>query len=659
MRLPQTIFLICSLTSLAATGAANVEQAERRDLVAETAALFAKRPFVHDITISPDGKTLMVAAESDQDQTITFLDAASLQALGVMEFDARWRLGQTTWISNDSLVVSPFYQPMRRNYSLPSGNLTLVHINGRPPRVLVGPLARANTTGALAGRAKDKSKAVLLDSLPNRKDWILVQTFDLVSTGFAEVNIRSGRFRNRTTAPSRFCRFSVNDKGQVRYCSVQDLKTDVTTIYELTRAGWNEILVSEKPTRALVFGHSLDGKSPLVLADTGSAGTFGLFTLETYLKGGAPLYFDPVFDFWSLKGFRGSGVYAIANPKPLPSYIYPETGNPVARILAGVHRSLVDAFPSQFVEIGSHDADFENLIVRVSGATSPGSFFLVDRKKNETRHLSDSMPWLRDRSLADKLPFTFTAGDGLTLHGFLTRAISENPKQAPSVVLVHGGPHGPFDTYHYDREIQFLAALGLNVVQVNFRGSGGFGQAFIESGYRQWSRLMVDDVVAGFQSLAGREIGRDACIYGASYGAFNALSTAYRKPDIFLCAAGHVGVYSLPGMYRYGDIPETAEGVAYLKRVIGDDQEVLRADSPAFNAERINVPVFLSAGDDDVRAPRRQTKVMAAALKAAGKQVREMYVDREGHGFASAENESERLTALGDFFADHLTMSIR
>ena len=662
MRFPKAVgqfvaFAVLTVCTLA--GGANAQERQASDTLPELAAFFSKRPFVRGISISPNGKKLMIAAESEDDQTITFLDAASMEALEVVEFDSRWRLGGVAWITDEQLIVSPAYRPMRRNYSIPSGNLTLVHANGERPKVLFGPMAGLNRTSALAGRVKERSAAVLLDPLPEREDRVLVQTYDANSTGFAELNIRSGRLRDRTRAPSLFCRLSVDRQGQVRFCSTQDPDTDASRIYELNEAGWNEIFASEKPMRARVLSGHGDTEVPLVLADGGARGTQSVFTLESFLSGGAPLFSDPVFDFWNVEGLRASGMYAISNPNPLPAYIYPGSENAVARNLAAVHRSLTSAFTSRFVDIVSHDADLEQFIVRVSGDTSPGSFFLLDRIGNQVRSLGDSRPWLAERALAEKSPFTFRTADGLTLHGFLTRAMTEAPRQAPSVVLVHGGPHGPFDTFHYDHEVQFLAALGLNVVQVNFRGSGGFGQAFIESGYRQWSRLMVDDVIAGFMSLAGKEVGQDACIYGASYGAFNALSAAFRAPDTFLCAAGHVGVYSLPEMFRSGDIPETDYGLAYLKRFLGEDSDVHKADSPAFNADRIRVPVFLSSGRDDVRAPERQTKIMASALRAAGKRVSEMYIDREGHGFASEKNEADRLARLGAFFAEHLETTVR
>ena len=659
MRLRESITLACLLTSLAATGDAREQPEAPSDGLVETAAFFAKPSFVRNIAISPDGKTLMVAAESDDDQTITFLDAASMEAGAMVEFGSRWRFGDISWIDNDTVIVSPYVRPMRRNYSVPSGDLALVHADGKRPKILFGHMAGQNVTGALAGRVKEKSAAVLLDPLLEKKDWVLIQTYDANSTGFAQLNVKSGRLRNKTSAPSLFCRFATDPSGEVRFCSVQDLKTGLARIFELGKAGWNEIHVSEEPARARVLSVSTDDGLPLVLADAGVAGTSSLFALASYLEGGEPLFSDPVFDFWDIEGTRAVGLYAIANANPLPGYTYPDRKGLNARTLAEVHKSVAAAFPSHFVDIRNHDAAFEKLVVEVHSDRLPGRFLLFDRKKSELRHLADRRAWLADRPLAAKSPFTFSTRDGLTLHGILTRALTEAPREAPSVVLVHGGPHGPFDTFHYDREVQFLAAMGLNVVQVNFRGSGGFGQAFIESGYLEWSRAMVNDVIDGFRSLAGEEVGETACIYGASYGAFNALSAAFRAPDTFVCAAGHVGVYSLPEMFRGGDIPETEEGLAYLRRVIGEDKQVHRADSPAFNAQHIRIPIFLSAGSDDVRAPQRQTEIMASALKAAGNPPREMYIDREGHGFASEENETERLTALGEFLAAHLTRGIR
>jgi len=658
MRLRNSITLACLLASLATPGAARELQDARLDALLETAAFFAKPSFVRNIAISPDGKTLMVAAESDDDQTITFLDAASMEAGAVVEFGTRWRFGNISWIDNEAVIVSPYVRPMRRNYSVPTGDLALVYADGKRPKILFGHGAGWNVTGALAGRVKEKSAAAMIDPLLEEKNWVLIQTYDANSTGFAQLHVKSGRLRNKTGAPSRFCYLATNQLGEVRFCSAPDPMTDLSHVFKLGKAGWSEIHVS-KSARVAVLSASTDDGHPLVLASGGVADTFSLYSLPSYLDGGEPLFSDPVFDLWDIEGGRALGLYAIANANPLPSFIYPDNENTDAQTLAGIHKSVAATFPGHFVEIRSHDAALEQVVVEVRSDTLPGRFLLFDRKKNELRHLADRSAWLADRPLAEKTPFTFATPDGLTLHGFLTRALTDHPREAPSIVLVHGGPHGIFDTFHYDPEIQFLAALGLNVIQVNFRGSGGFGQAFFESGYREWSRGMVDDVIAGFQSLAGKEVGEDACIYGASYGAFNALSAAFRAPDTFLCAAGHVGVYSLPEMFRGGDIPETEEGLAFLRRVLGEDKQVHRADSPAFNAQRIRIPVFLSAHNDDERAPIRQTKIMVAALKEAGNPPMELYFDREAHNVASEENETERLTALGEFFAAHLMSGIR
>ena len=657
MRLRDFVALTGLLATLAAPVAAREEQDAPSDLVEETAAFFAKPSFVRSVTISPDGKTLMVAAELEDDQTITFLDAASMEAGAVVEFNSRWRFGNISWIDNEALVVSPYVQPMRRNYSVPTGDLALVYANGKRPKFLYGPNEGWNTTSGLAGRAKQKSAAVLLDPLREQKDWVLIQTYDLNSTGFAQLNVKSGRLRNKTQAPSKYCYLGTDRLGEVRFCSTQEPRTGLAHVFELGKSGWHEIQLNDNPARAILPPVSADDGLPLILVDAGSAGTLSLFSLASYLNGGEPLASDPVFDLWELDGHRAFGLVAVTNANPVPTFIYPEVENANAQILAGIHKSVAAAFPDHFVRFWSFDDALEQVIVEVSSDTLPGRFLLFDRTKNELRHLADRSAWLADRPLAPKTPFTFVTRDGLTQHGFLTRAVTETPREAPSVVLVHGGPHGPLDTFHYDREVQFLAAIGLNVIQVNFRGSGGFGQAFMKSGYRQWSRAMVDDVIDGFRSLAGKEVGENACIYGASYGAFNALSAAFREPDEFLCTAGHVGVYSLPDMFKRGDIPETEDGLAYLRRVLGEDERVHRADSPAFNAQHIHIPVFLSAGGDDVRAPQRQTEIMAAALKAAGNPPIEMYIDKEGHGFASTENETERLTALGKFLRTHLKAS--
>ena len=226
----------------------------------------------------------------------------------------------------------------------------------------------------------------------------------------------------------------------------------------------------------------------------------------------------------------------------------------------------------------------------------------------------------------------------------------------PMIVFVHGGPHGPYDRYDFDPEVQLFASRGYAVLQVNFRGSGGRGLEFEHSGFGKWGREMQNDITDAVKwSIAAGLADRNRiCIYGASYGAYAALSGVYREPDMFKCAIGMSGVYDLPLMFEKGDIKDLDRGVQYLKEAVGTDENDMRARSPVYNADKIKAAVMLIHGRDDERAPFEHALRMRGALQKAGKQPEWISEGREGHGIFNQASRADVYEKMLAFFAKHL-----
>ena len=166
---------------------------------------------------------------------------------------------------------------------------------------------------------------------------------------------------------------------------------------------------------------------------------------------------------------------------------------------------------------------------------------------------------------------------------------------------------------------------------------------------------MIDDIVEGASFIGTQKgLAKKMCVYGGSYGGFASLSAAFRYPDFFQCAAGHVGVYDLPKMYSTGDIPEDDFGKNYLRAVISDDRDKLERDSPSYQASKIQIPVLLTHGKEDYRADVVHSRIMERRLTSLGKEVEATYVSKEMHGFADTSNERERLIQLGNFVQSSL-----
>ncbi len=215
-------------------------------------------------------------------------------------------------------------------------------------------------------------------------------------------------------------------------------------------------------------------------------------------------------------------------------------------------------------------------------------------------------------------------------------------------MFIHGGPYEIRDRWGFDPYVQAMATRGYGVLQVNFRGSGGYGDAFVKAGIREWGAKMQDDVTdatrwAIEQGLADPQ---RLCIFGGSYGGYAALEGSVTEPDLYKCAIGYVGVYDLPTMYAHGDIPRTRFGKNYLKMALGEDKKELLERSPAEHAEKIKANVMLVVGGADDRVPDDHAKKMRSALGAQGKEPEWLYDRSEGHGFYAEEHVAELFKRL-------------
>ncbi len=323
--------------------------------------------------------------------------------------------------------------------------------------------------------------------------------------------------------------------------------------------------------------------------------------------------------------------------------------------------NLLDALKKQFtgslVEIVNFSDDGNFALVSVSSSTHPGEFFRLNLATRKLEFLISRAAWLDGNLLSAKRPVQLKARDGTPLHGYLTLPRGGGGKLAPMVVWVHGGPHGPRDSGDYESDVQILASGGYAVLQVNYRGSGGYGSAFLTAGYGRWGTLMQDDVTDATRWTIEQGIAdpKRICIGGASYGGYAALMGAAREPDLYRCAISYVGVHDLRMMFTRGDIPDSSYGESYLKKALGNDMDALYRRSPVSQAGNIKAAVFIAAGGMDERVPPAHAKAMKAALDEAKHQRYEYYVEpREGHGFYDLDNRRKLYDGILRFLEKHI-----
>ena len=312
--------------------------------------------------------------------------------------------------------------------------------------------------------------------------------------------------------------------------------------------------------------------------------------------------------------------------------------------------------PNSVILVGSLAQDFSAAIISVFSDVNRGQMFLYNGNDDSLELLSDTNT-TNPENMANMIPVSYTARDGLTIRGYLTLPVNMSPRNLPMVVIPHGGPWLR-DTWGFNDEVQFLANRGYAVFQPNFRGSSGFGRSFLEAGNRQWGLAMQDDITDGVQWLIDIGIAnpRRIAIYGASYGGYAALAGVTFTPDLFAAGVSYVGVSSLFTFLE--NIPAHWESqLAMLHERVGHpvyDADLFYAVSPLFHADQIRVPMLIAHGANDVRVALVESQQIVEALEANGISVEFIVNWDEGHGFVNLDNVIDLYTTLERFLAEHI-----
>ena len=324
----------------------------------------------------------------------------------------------------------------------------------------------------------------------------------------------------------------------------------------------------------------------------------------------------------------------------------------VAPDLAAI-RALHPGDPSL---VGVDDADATWLVGFTNDAGAV-PYFSYNRETRSGRFLFEHQPELSRYELAPMEPFSFTSRDGLTIHGYATFPPEAERTGLPMVLNVHGGPWAR-DAWGYNPEAQWLANRGYLCVQVNFRGSTGYGKAFVNAGDREWGGRMQDDLVDAVAFAVGQGWADPArvAIYGGSYGGYAALAGATFTPDLFRCAVDIVGPSNLKTLIETIP-PYWAPMVAQFHRRVGDpavDAEFLWSRSPLSRVSSIRIPLLIAQGANDPRVKQAESEQIVAALREAGIDHEYLLFPDEGHGFAKPENRLRFYAAAERFLARHL-----
>ncbi len=331
-------------------------------------------------------------------------------------------------------------------------------------------------------------------------------------------------------------------------------------------------------------------------------------------------------------------------------------------LMQQIDEKIAAQIPNYDFQVTRTSKDESKMLVFANSDRYFGGYYLYDVSADQFTKLADFKPWLKEENMAEMKPVTYHSRDGLLIPGYLTLPKGVKPLNLPVVVNPHGGPWAR-DSWGFNPEVQFLANRGYAVLQMNFRGSTGYGKQFWESSFKQWGRTMQNDITDGVKWLISEGIADSTriAIYGGSYGGYATLAGITLTPELYACAVDYVGVSNMFTFMQ--TIPPYWEPMRQMfYEMVGDpvkDSLMLAEVSPVFHVDKIRCPLLVAQGANDPRVNINESDQIVESLRKRGVTVEYIVKDNEGHGFYNQENQFDFYRAMEKFLATHIGDSTR
>ena len=614
-------------------------------------------PVIERMLLSPDGEHLAGVGPF----AFQFMDSETLQMSSkriTVDLKARESIMDFRWISNDrvlytvDMIVGPSPFPWWPN------NWYAVNANGNRHS---NPFNRGADAGDTQLRFVDVNESNPRTIFMQEKEFRNYREIYESTPSIIELDIyskRKGKRTNRQNGPVSYGDLFVDREGVARVAT--GFQRGLPTMhYRASREDdWRDISEESGISGFGLFTRFLgfrgDNQSFYVLGSN-EDGFNSLFLFAPSEEQYGLVYSHDEFDL-AEDGFvwNGDQTEIIGVTLMDPFSTFEPISNSDRSIQYWSALSQHDAFTGSRLSIAGISRDSSTMLLLASNSMDPGTYYLFRPQTQKVDIVASKMSGVDSAEMSLTRTYRIRAKDDLRLYVNLT--VPKNvDTPVPLVVLPHAGPMGVHDSWGFNREVQAYALNGYAVVQVDYRGGAGRGTEFTVAGFGEWAGAIIDDVLLATSHVAKRDQidGDRICIAGSHYGAFIALAAAVREPDTFKCAIGIQGLYDLSLMWN-GAAPAWPISPDLLRAAIGTDLESLAAASPANNADKLTIPVFLSHGGKDGFAPPRHHHAMVSALRHAD--VEHVNFDEISgqHGFRGAEHRVRLFTQILDFLDEHM-----
>ncbi|MCB0485676.1 MAG: S9 family peptidase [Flavobacteriaceae bacterium] len=503
----------------------------------------------------------------------------------------------------------------------------------------------------------DGVRAQIIDDLEDNEDEMIVGLNKRIPQVFDpyRINIKTGEMKLLYENPGNITGWQTDHDGKLRLAFVTN-GVDTSILYrESEDKPFEEVITTDfKQTLAPQF---FDFENPDVVYAVSNLGRDKTAVVKYDLKNKKELEEIFIDDEVDTDGISYS------RKRKVPTVITYTKAKINRKFLDDESKSIFTAFEKELgtsneYYITSSNKNEDKFLVYAGDDKSRGMYYYFDKNSGKIEHLADLSPWIKPEQMADMKPISYTSRDGLTINGYLTLPVGREAKNLPVVVNPHGGPWAR-DNWGFNPEVQLLANRGYAVLQMNFRGSTGYGKEFWESSFKQWGQTMQNDITDGVKWLVDEGIAdpERVAIYGGSYGGYATLAGITNTPDLYAAAVDYVGVSNLFTFME--TIPPYWEPYKkMLYEMVGDpntkDSIMMKENSPVFNVDKIKSALFIAQGANDPRVNKDESDQMVEALKKRGVHVQYMVKDNEGHGFHNEENRFDFYNAMTKFLDENL-----
>ena len=624
---------------------------------------FAEFSTWSSIKISPDGSHLAGIVDTDSGlggSKLMVIDTKTMENLHQISIGGSGFIGSFVWANNERLIAWEAVKSGIQEIPFSTGNIIAVNIDGTKKRWIYGAGKKQQSH---LRRFSSRVSASVAHKLPEDDRHVLMEVYtwgskDGAYTRLVKLNIYNGREISLGSSPIKNASLMVDPGGALRFAYGSDIDDEEAwKVFERQGENWKLLSRTDEYKGRLIPEAFVPNEEAILVLDNIDTDTEALYHYNLESGEKTLLYKHPYVDVdgieMDLIEGTGNTTGYLAGVWVEPDY---KTFIPLSeeseynRMLL----ALQAQFPEHVVEITSEtsakDLDRELAVVSVWSDKHPGMYLLFDKTNKKLSRIRQAHSYIDSSKMRPMEPYKITVRDGKTIYGYLTRPKGKGP--FPMIMHPHGGPYGPRDRWGFNPEVQMLASRGYAVLQVNFRGSGGYGKDFMYSAFQQWAGEMQDDLTDSVRWAIEAGITEEGrvCIYGASYGGYSALMSAVKEPDLYACTAGYVGVYDLELMSKKGDIQRRDDGLDYINEAICDSPASCKAGSPITYLDRLKADVMIIHGKDDQRVPFAHAEVLRDELDKRDIDYEWLVKAKEGHGFVSVDNREELFKKLLAFF---------